>query len=163
MNKAYIVAPLVIAVAFLIFPFLLYYGNMIMVVTSDSMLPTLKPYDLIVVERVSVKEIKTGDIVVFDTHLAELGIVAHRAVEIFDDHGEIGIDTKGDNVESADPWTVHSEDLIGRVFDVVPKMGIFLIDPVRYVIVAVIVITAISLVFDIYKEQRTRQSDNPLQ
>ena len=32
------------------------------------------------------------------------------------------------NVESRDPWTVHSEDLIGRVIHVLPTMGIFLID-----------------------------------
>lgn len=151
MNKPYIVAPLVVSVVFLIFPFALYYGNMIMVVTSDSMLPTLKPYDLIVVERVDIEQIEVGDIVVFDTHMEGLGIVAHRAIEIFTVNGEIGIDTQGDNVESSDPWVVHDEDLIGRVKEVVPSMGIFLIDPVRYAIVIVIIITAISLLWETVK------------
>lgn len=153
-NRAYIIAPLVVSVTFLIFPFVVYYGSMIMVVTSDSMLPVLKPYDLIVVERTTVDQIKVGDIVVFDTHIEEYGIVAHRAVEVFDDRGKIGIDTKGDNADSPDPWVVHDEDLIGRVTHVVPSMGVLLIDPVRYAIVAVVIITAISLVNDIYKEQK---------
>lgn len=158
-NKAYIIAPLAASVAFLIFPFVLYYGSTIMVITSDSMVPALKPYDLIVVERTSIDQIKVHDIVVFDTHLEGIGIVAHRAVEISNDHGEIGIDTQGDNVESRDPWAVHSEDLIGRVIHVLPTIGIFLIDPVRYAIVAVIIISSISLIVDIYKEQKAQQKD----
>ena len=149
MNKAYIIAPLAASVAFLIFPFVIYYGSAIMVITSDSMLPTLKPYDLIIVERTSIDQIEVGDIITFDSHIEGLGIIAHRAVETFNDHGEIGIDTKGDNVDSPDPWVVHDDDLIGKVTDVVPTMGIFLIDPVRYAIVAVIVITAISLLWEI--------------
>ena len=149
MNKAYIIAPLAASVAFLIFPFVIYYGNAIMVITSDSMLPVLKPYDLIIVERTSIDQIEVGDIITFDSHIEGLGIIAHRAVEIFDDNGEIGIDTQGDNVDSRDPWVVHDVDLIGKVIDIVPTMGIFLIDPVRYAIVAVIVITAISLLWEI--------------
>lgn len=149
MNKAYIIAPLAASVAFLIFPFVIYYGNAIMVITSDSMLPVLKPYDLIIVERTSIDQIEVGDIITFDSHIEGLGIIAHRAVEIFDDNGEMGIDTQGDNVDSRDPWVVHDVDLIGKVIDIVPTMGIFLIDPVRYAIVAVIVITAISLLWEI--------------
>ena len=48
MNKNLLVIPLVAAVAFLIFPFVVYYGNQIMVITSTSMEPALKPNDLIV-------------------------------------------------------------------------------------------------------------------
>lgn len=154
MNKAYIIVPLAVSVAFLIFPFLLYYGNTIMVVTSDSMLPTLEPYDLIIVEKTNIDQIQVGDIIAFDTHVEGLGIVAHRAVEVFNENGNIGIDTKGDNVESPDPWIVHDEDLIGRVKEVVPKMGIFLIEPVRYAIVAVIIITAISLLYEVTTKPR---------
>lgn len=149
MNKAYIIVPLVAAVAFLIFPFVIYYGSLIMVVSSDSMLPALKPYDLIVVESTSIDQIKVGDIVVFNTHLHGMDIVAHRAIEVHDDHGEIGIDTKGDNVDVPDEWVVRSEDLIGRVTNVVPTIGIFIMDPVRYAIVAVVVITAISLMHEV--------------
>lgn len=148
-NKAYVIAPLVVAVAFLIFPFMLYSGNMIMVVTSDSMLPALKPYDMIVVKRVSIDEVNVGDIITFDSHIEGIGIIAHRAIEVFDDHGKIGISTKGDNVEEPDGWVVHDEDFVGKVVSSVPSMGIFLIEPVRYGIVAIIVITAISLLHEL--------------
>jgi len=154
-NKAYVIVPLVVAVVFLIFPFVLYSGNMIMVVTSDSMLPTLKPYDMIVVEKVGINKVGVGDIIAFDSHIESIGIVAHRAIEVFDDHGEIGISTKGDNVETSDGWVVHDEDFIGKVISSVSTMGIFLIEPVRYGIVAVIVITAISLMREVMAKPKT--------
>jgi len=148
-NKLYVIIPLIVAVSFLIFPFILYSGKMIMVVTSDSMLPVLKPYDMIVVEKTIIDDTSVGDIIVFDSHMEGIGIVAHRAVEILDDHGRIGISTKGDNVDEHDPWVVHDEDFIGIVDSIVPSMGILLIEPVRYGIVAVIIITAISLMREV--------------
>jgi signal peptidase I len=154
-NKAYIIVPLVVAVAFLIFPFVLYSGNMIMVVTSDSMLPVLKPYDMIVVEKVGIDKVSAGDIIAFDSHIEGIGIVAHRAIEVFNDNGAVGISTKGDNVETPDGWVVHDEDFIGKVVNVVPTMGAFLIEPVRYGIVAIIVITAISLLHEIMAKPKT--------
>ncbi|GFN40525.1 MAG: hypothetical protein YK1309IOTA_1910012 [Marine Group I thaumarchaeote] len=86
--------------------------------------------------------------------MAGIGIIAHRAIEIADDEGEIGIDTQGDNVHDPDRWTVHDEDFVGIVIDTIPTMGIFLIDPVRYTLVAVIVITAISLLREITTEAK---------
>jgi len=148
-NKLYVIIPLIAAVTFLIFPFILYSGKMIMVVTSDSMLPILKPYDMIVVEKIGIDNASVGEIIVFDSHIEGIGIVAHRAIEIFDDHGRIGISTKGDNVEQEDGWIVHDEDFIGIVVSIAPSVGIFLVEPVRYGIVAVIVITAISLLREV--------------
>lgn len=145
MNKAYVIVPLVVAVTFLIFPFVLYSGKMIMVVTSDSMLPTLKPYDMIVVQKVGIDKVRVGDIIAFDSHIDDIGIVAHRAIEVFNDNGKVGISTKGDNVEEPDGWVVHDEDFIGKVVSIVPSMGVLLIEPVRYGIFAIIAVTAISL------------------
>ena len=145
MDKSYIVIPLAIAVGFLIFPFVIYHGNQIMVVTSDSMFPTLKPHDLIVVEQVSIDKVQEGDIIAFDSHVAGIGIIAHRAFEISEANGKVGIDTKGDHLDEPDLWTVYDDDLVGRVTDVVHSMGIVLIDPIRYSLVAVIVIISISL------------------
>ena len=155
MNKTYVIIPLVVAVAFLIFPFVLYSGNMIMVVTSDSMLPALKPYDMIVVEKVSIDKVSVGDIIAFDSHIDGIGIVAHRAIEVFNDNGEVGISTKGDNVEEPDGWIVHDEDFVGRIVSSVSTIGVFLIEPVRYGIVAIIVITAISLLHEVMAKPKT--------
>ena len=148
MNKSYLVIPLAVAVAFLIFPFIAYYGNEIMIVTSTSMLPVLQPNDLIVVEPTTIDQIKVGDIITFDSHLEFWGIIAHRAIEISELDGEIAISTKGDNVEREDGWHVRDADLKGKVIEVIPGFGIFLIGPVRFSLVIVIIITAVSLLKD---------------
>ena len=150
--------PLVVAVGFLVFPFVAYYGSDIMVITSDSMVPALMPHDLIIVQSTDIDEIKEGDIITFDSHMQGIGIIAHRAIAVGDDDGQTGIDAKGDNIEEPDPWTVHDEDLRGKVIDIIPTVGIFLIDPVRYTLVAVIIITAISLLKEVTSEAKKTSS-----
>ena len=149
MNKTLIVIGLVISVTLLILPFILYYGNEIMIVTSDSMIPILKPNDLLIVHRTEIDEIIVGDIIVFDSHVEGIGIVAHRVIEKFDDNGRIAINTQGDNVDEIDTWIVHDEDFIGKVVEHISFVGILLVEPVRYTLVAVIIITAISLLKEI--------------
>jgi len=161
-NKSYIVIPLAIAVGFLIFPFVIYHGSEIMVVTSDSMLPTLKQYDLIIVEQVSIDKVQEGEIIAFDSHIEGIGIIAHRAFEISEANGKLGIDTKGDNVDEPDHWTVYEDDLVGRMTDVVPSMGILFVDPIRYSLFAVIVITSISLLKESMPKKKQDVWDNAL-
>jgi len=158
MNRTLIVSVLITSTIFLIFPFALYYGNDIMVVTSDSMIPTLKPNDLLIVQRTGIDKIIAEDIIVFDSHVEGIGIVAHRAIEKFDDNGRIAINTQGDNVDEIDTWIVHDEDLIGKVTENISFIGILLIEPVRYTLVAVIIITAISLFKEITSETKLQKN-----
>jgi len=145
MKKIYFAIPLVVVVILLIYPFAVYSGSQILVVSSDSMFPTLKPNDIIIVEPVGIDEINKGDIIAFDSHTEGIGIIAHRAIEIFEQGGEIGIDTKGDHLDEPDLWTVHDEDLVGIVSEVNPDTAILLAEPVRYFLVAVIVVTGVLL------------------
>ena len=45
----------------------------------------------------------------------EMGIIAHRVIEVFEKDGELVSDTKGDNNEKPDSWYVTDDDLIGKV------------------------------------------------
>ena len=157
MNRIIIIS-LIISVIFLSFPFALYYGNDIMVVTSDSMIPTLKPNDLLIVQRDGINKINVNDIIVFNSHIEDIGIVAHRAIEKFDDNGKIGIKTQGDNVNEADTWVVHDEDLIGKVAEHISFIGILLIEPVRYTLVIIIVVTVISLLIEIIAKTKLQKN-----
>lgn len=109
------------------------------------MFPTLKPNDIIIVEPVGIDEINKGDIIAFDSHTEGIGIIAHRAVEIFETGGEIGIDTKGDHLDEPDIWIVHDEDLVGIVTEINPDTAILFAEPVRYFLVAIIVVTGVLL------------------
>ena len=146
MKKIYVAIPLGVAIILLIYPFAVYSGNQILVVSSDSMFPTLNPNDIIIVEPVGIDEINQGDIIAFDSHTEGIGIIAHRAVEIFvQADGKIGIDTQGDHLDEPDLWTVLDKDLIGMVSEVNPDSVILFAEPVRYFLVAVIVITGVLL------------------
>lgn len=158
MNRILIVGVLITSTIFLIFPFVLYYGNEIMVVTSDSMIPTLKPNDLLIVQRTEIDKIMIGDIIVFNSHIEGIGIVAHRAIEKFEDNGKIAINTQGDNVGEADAWVVHEDDLIGKVEGNISYIGILLVDPIRYTLVIIIIATAISLLREITSEAKLQKS-----
>ena len=109
------------------------------------MFPALKPNDIIIVKPVGIDEINKGDIIAFDSHTEGIGIIAHRAIEIFEQGGKIGIDTKGDHLDESDLWTVHDEDLVGMVSEVNPDIAILFAEPVRYFLVAAIVVTGVLL------------------
>ena len=145
MNKIIFIAPLVASAILLVIPYAIFSGNYIMHVPSDSMYPTLKPNDLLVVKKTSIDEVKVGDIIAFDSHTEGIGIIAHRAIEIFEQGGEIGIDTKGDHLDEPDLWTVYDEDLVGIVTEINPDSAILLVEPVRYLLVAIIVVTGVLL------------------
>ena len=145
MKRYYLIIPLVASAILLVIPYAIYSGNYIMYVHSDSMYPTLKPNDLLVVKKTSIDEVKVGDIIAFDSHAEGIGIIAHRAVEIFETGGKIGIDTKGDHLDEPDLWTVLDDDLVGIVTEINPDTVILLAEPVRYFLVAVIVVTGVLL------------------
>ena len=154
--KNLLLIPLVISVLVLIFPFVVFAGDNIMVITTTSMLPVLKPNDMIVVQMQNIEQISKGDIIAFDSHM-EFGIVAHRVIEKYEKDGQIIVDTKGDNNEEADPWYVTDEDLIGKIKSIIPGLGIVLVGPVRYALVAVIVISAISMMKDYFTENKKKK------
>ncbi len=157
MNKIILIIPIFVTSAIMVFPLVPFIGENILVITSDSMLPALKPNDLIIVRPSSIDEINQGDIIAFDSHQHGVGIIAHRAIDIFDDDGQIAIHTKGDNNPFLDPWVVHDEDLIGKVTDIIPSYGILLDSSVRFTLVTVIIISVISLLIVILREQKSKQ------
>ena len=146
MKKIYLAIPLGVAVILLIFPFAVYSGNQILVVSSDSMYPTLKPNDLLVVKKTSIDEVKVGDIIAFDSHAEGIGVIAHRVILVTEVDGRVGIDTQGDHNDYHDSWTVYEEDFIGILDEVNPSSGVLLSNYFRYPLVAIVVVSAALLI-----------------
>lgn len=91
-------------------------------------------------EKEKVEDVEKGDIIAFDSHVEGVGTMAHRAVEkAAGPDGRVGIDTKGDHQEHLDPWTVYNENLIGKVEQVNPSLGVLLQDHARYILVGITV------------------------
>lgn len=120
--------------------------NPFYVVSSGSMEPVLKQYDILVVrDGNSFDDLKVGEIIVF--HRPEGGdrVIVHRVVEILEGRdGERILRTKGDANPSSIPGTdypIEKQDYIGKVVYVIPGVGFItqaIAPPVNYIIIAII-------------------------
>ena len=122
-------------------------SNPFYIVYSGSMLPTLKPDDIVVVFPVSFDSLRIGDIIVFKTtkffHDMNYTFL-HRVVEISDVNGLRVVKTKGDNnkdsLEGVD-YPITTKEYVGKTIFVIPYIGLLakvLNPPVNFVVVFVL-------------------------
>jgi len=79
--------------------------------SGSSMLPSIRPGDVLEVHRESIAAISIGDVVVFER---EARLITHRVVEKVAGPKRALLITRGDAVRAPDP-PVTPEELIGRV------------------------------------------------
>lgn len=92
-------------------------------VASNSMYDVISRGDAVIITKIDKKEIKTlkvGDILVY-TH--DKKVVLHRIVNVHRDKGKYSYNTKGDNNNSQDKWTIEEDDVIGKVTFKIPYIG----------------------------------------
>ena len=96
------------------------------VIVSPSMVPTIKVQDAVVVKNVAPEKLRKGDIITFissDSRYAGL-TVTHRIIDIEkSDDGKYLFRTKGDNNNTPDDALVTADNIDGRVFLKIPKIG----------------------------------------
>lgn len=96
------------------------------VIVSPSMVPTIKVQDAVVVKNVPAEKLRKGDIITFistDSRYAGL-TVTHRIIDIEkSDDGKFLFRTKGDNNNTPDDALVTEDNIDGRVFLKIPKIG----------------------------------------
>jgi signal peptidase I len=86
-------------------------GTLRLRVTGWSMLPTVWPGDILLVERVESAEVLEGDIVLFVRHRR---LIAHRVVK----NQSPTMVTRGDSMQAPDS-PVSEDELLGRVSSIV--------------------------------------------
>ncbi|MHA1862771.1 MAG: signal peptidase I [Candidatus Thorarchaeota archaeon] len=122
-------------------------SNPLVVVESESMLPTLEVGHLLVLQARAPEQIQVGDIIVFNAVYHTKPIV-HRIVEIQNVTGELHYYTQGDNNNLRDPgYRVH-EDIIGVMVLAIPYIGhvtLFLHEPYGFAIVVVLFLALLIL------------------
>ena len=84
-------------------------------VVSDSMQPTFKKGDLVLMQKISAVP-KEGDIIMFERRDYMLPIT-HRVIAVTDE----GVRTGGDARGSADRWIVHEEEIMAKAVQVGEK------------------------------------------
>jgi len=87
------------------------FGGLQLRVTGASMVPTIRPGDLVTVEKAAVTEISQGDVVVF---ARDGRLVAHRVVAHAGDLRDPLLITRGDRM-TRDDSPVSAAELVGRV------------------------------------------------
>ncbi len=119
--------------------------NPFYVVSSGSMIPVLEVHDVLIVQgHVPFKDIKKGDIIVFDRPAGHDRVIVHRVAAIIDDDPKT-IRTKGDANPASIPGTdfpITEDEYIGKVAHVIPQIGFvtrILSPPINYVIIAIII------------------------
>ena len=140
-----------------------YFGasNPFYVVSSGSMYPELKMFDIIVITgHKAFEDVKVGDIIVFDRPKDHNKVIVHRVVAVVDDD-PITLRTKGDNNQSSIPGTdfpITEKEYTGTVVHVVPQVGYItkiLQPPINYIIIVVIV--GIMIVKQISKNKKKKE------
>ena len=95
---------------------------------GSSMEPTLHSGGLLIVKPVEPRDIKVGDIIVYNVsplirdYYNYPPTVAHRVIEIRN-VPSLGFRTKGDNT-GEDPFTIGPQDIRGTVGDQIPYLGL---------------------------------------
>ena len=118
-------------------------------VVSESMVPTLKVGDLVLVQGVenpyTIKVAPvSGDIIVFRKPSNPDEFIVHRAINERVVDGQLFFITKGDNNFSQDPWEVPASNIIGKVaFRPIPYLGylkIYLGTPLGMTLIVILII-----------------------
>lgn len=132
--------------------FLSYFNNPLKLhlygVVSQSMHPTLKKGDLILVKRQN--NYKSGDIITFSNPkgIKKSDTVTHRIVEIAKEKGHAIYKTRGDANNGPDGWSVRENNIEGVTITSMPLLGyIISISKTPYGFVLLILIPAFILLY----------------
>lgn len=92
------------------------FGFMPMTVESDSMKPTFKKGDLIIVKEIDdLYKLKEGDVITYYTIIDGKRVLnTHRIVTVNKTETDISFTTKGDNNNKNDEDTAKSSDIVGK-------------------------------------------------
>lgn len=120
-------------------------------VASDSMAPTFRTGDMIVIRKCDPAGLKEGDIITFHTIINnEYALNTHRISEIQETGGVRSYVTKGDNNAIADVHMIADGDIVGKFVTKLPGVGkvmSFLSSSIGFLVVIVLPL----LVFFIYQ------------
>ena len=121
-------------------------------IISPSMEPNINVYDVVLVKKTNINNLKKGDVITFYSTNNYFGDtpITHRIANIDD---RTSIIVKGDHNEKADNEKVIPKNIIGKVILVIPSLGklqFFLASKSGF-IVAIIIPAIVIITYDVYK------------
>jgi len=110
------------------------------VIISGSMEPKINIGDIVIAKNIKneEEEINVGDIIAFRKGES---VITHRIVKIEkDENGILRITTKGDNNNTNDSESILINNIEGKIINVIPKIGTFILIFQKKIIIIIIII-----------------------
>ena len=134
------------------------------VIMSGSMEPTIMTRDAIIIRRIEDTDLKVGDIITYrseDPYFHGI-MITHRIIDTKVVDGETVFVTKGDSNTTPDRLSIKRDQIYGKVFMVIPKIGYiqyFLATSYGWIIAVVIPCLGI-IIYDIMKLIKNIKKNN---
>jgi signal peptidase len=129
----------------------------LMVVSSESMVPTLNVGDIILVRGVDPTTVTVGTIIIFHSPYNYEMPIVHRVITVGHMDDSIYFETKGDHNPVQDGWKVPAQNLMGVYVAKVPYVGLLSLE-LRGPIGVTLIILLVALIIAIeYKESKSSQ------
>ena len=96
----------------------------LMVVSSESMVPTLNVGDIILVRGINPNTITVGTIIIFHSPYDYQMPIVHRVRSITSNANSLFFETKGDNNPGPDGWRVPEGNIMGVYVAKLPYVGL---------------------------------------
>ncbi len=138
------------------------------IIISNSMIPNINVYDAVLTVRVQTEQIHVDDIITFlSKEIETRGTpITHRVIGIVYDSEDntkvLGYRTKGDHNNTADFALIRPEEVLGKVYLRVPKLGYIqtiMTKPIGWILLVVIPCLCI-IMSDVLKLIRKNNSKN---
>lgn len=92
-------------------------------VLTGSMRPGVQPGDVVMDRPVKITDAHVGDVVTFSDPTRNGVLVTHRIRSIKRGPSTTDVETRGDANNSSEQWTIKTQDRVGKVVYVLPKIG----------------------------------------
>jgi len=126
----------------------------LMVVSSESMVPTLNVGDIILVRGINPTAITVGTIIIFHSPYDYQMPIVHRVRSITREGNSFYFETKGDNNPAPDGWRVPEKNLMGAYVAKLPYVGLISLE-LRGPLGITLIILLIALIVAIeYRESK---------
>lgn len=144
------------------FTFIMATSSPLVVVTSESMVPSLRPGDLLVLQGRSAEQIQVGDIIVYEDSWYTEAPIVHRVVDIDIIDEEYHFITRGDANSGNDPGDRTIDEVVGVVVFCIPFIGnvsIFLRTPAGWLTI-IVIFAAIILIPELYEREASQNGSS---
>jgi signal peptidase len=138
----------------------------LMVVSSESMVPTLNVGDIILVRGIDPRAVTIRMIIIFHSPNDYDMPIVHRVIAIGNQGGSIFFETQGDHNVGPDGWRVPGENLMGVYVAKIPYVGVLSLElrgPVGVTLIILLVALIVAIEYNESKSSQKKRGLNDFQ